>query len=123
MANARSPILDGGSPLAHDKAGRLGLRTVSSARSRPGSHVNTVAGRSSSPCLRNVMAGAGCCVAAWIVVYDVSRNDVWSSENTTNADPTDGAPAWSSVLTNHTDGRALSSNAVSVEPLAANFCS
>ena len=68
-------------------------------------------------------AGPGCCVAAWIVVYDVSRNDVWSSENTTNAEPTDGAPAWSSVLTNHTDGRALSSRPVSVEPLAANFCS
>ena len=57
-----------------------------------------------------------------MVVYDVSRNEVWSSENTTNADPTDGAPAWSSVLTNHTDGLALSSSPVNVEPLAANFC-
>ncbi len=68
------------------------------------------------------MFGAGLAVAARTVVNDVSRNDCSLSENTTNAEPTDGAPASSRVCTNHTEALTFSSRPLSVSPLAANLC-
>jgi hypothetical protein len=65
------------------------------------------------------MLGPGATVAARTVLYDVRRNDCSLSENTTNADPTDGCPASSSVDTNHTDACAASSRLLRVAPLAA----
>src|SRR3546814_12148410 len=65
------------------------------------------------------MPGAGSGVLARTVANEASRKDCSVSENTTNAEPTEGWPASSSVDTNHTDGAACSSRPERVSPLAA----
>ena len=91
---------------------------VSSARSRASSHVWSVAG-TSSPFLRTRTSGPGWRVAALTVLKDVISVVCSASENATKAEPTDGWPASSSVVTNHTDGVAASRSCLSVSPLAA----
>ena len=95
---------------------------VSSARSRASSHVCSVAGIS-SPFLRTRTSGPGCRVAARTVLNEVISVVCSASEKATNAEPTDGWPASSRVVTNHTDGVASSSSCVSVSPLAVIRCS
>src|SRR3546814_18918351 len=65
------------------------------------------------------MPGVGSWVLARTVANEASRKDCSVSENTTNAEPTEGWPASSSVDTNHTDGAACSSRPERVSPLAA----
>src|SRR5581483_6507353 len=121
-ANTRSPVFTGG--LSEDQLSRgwLGFWRMSSARSLSCCHVHSCT-LSSSPLRLTDTCGPGWWVAACTVLNDVS-NSVWLlSDATTNADPTDGWPFWSSVCTNHTDGDAFLRRVSSVLPSAATFCS
>jgi hypothetical protein len=121
-ANTRSPSFTAPRSALTFTFGRFGRSTMSSARSRSGCHVQTVALRSSPP-LRTNTPGPGERVAARTAAYEVTRK-LWSpSDATTNAVPADACPASSCVCTNHTESFTPSISRFSVSSEAASCLS
>src|SRR3954447_14442723 len=120
MAKTRSPVFTGGLSFDQSRRGWLGFERISRARSLSSCHVHSCTLLSSPGLLTNTW-GPGWRVAARTVVNEVSSSVWLLSDATTNAEPTDGWPASSSVCTNHTEGEAFFRRLSSVLPSAATF--